>query len=43
MSDSYAKFKEDLSEYRFLCRLLNEKELTAGWLDHFYALKVILE
>lgn len=39
MSDSYAKFKEDLAEYKALCRLLNEKELVTGWLDHFYKLK----
>ena len=39
MSDSYTKFKEDLADYRFLCRLLNEKELITNWLDHFYALK----
>jgi len=26
MSDSYAKYKEDLAEYTHLCKLLNENE-----------------
>ena len=39
MSDSYAKYKEDLATYQYLCRLLNEKQLAEGWLEHFYSLK----
>ena len=39
MCDSYSKFKEDLATYQYLCRLLNEKQLDEGWMEHFYSLK----
>lgn len=39
MSDSYAKYKEDLADYKTLCKLLNETE-REDWFDHFVILMI---
>ena len=41
MSDSYSKYHEDLQEYIYLCKLLNEEKIPEDkdWYQHFFDLK----
>ena len=39
MSDSYGKYKEELQEYKRLCKLLKEKEDINNLYDHLEKLK----